>query len=258
MRELLTGWGRTAPTAADVSRPTTAGQLVTALAGAPARGVIARGLGRSYGDAAQNAGGSVVSTVALDGVEWADEQAGLVRASGGTSLEAVQRFLVPRGWALPVLPGTRHVTVGGAVAADVHGKNHPVDGSFGGHVAQLTLALPDGVHRASPTEDPDLFWATVGGLGLTGVVLDAVLRARPVETAFVRVVTRRLADLDAVLAAMDAAAGRHRYAVAWLDVMARGRGIVAGGDHAAAGDLSLADRRAPLALHEGRHVTVPS
>jgi decaprenylphospho-beta-D-ribofuranose 2-oxidase len=259
MRELLTGWGRTAPTAADVSRPTTAGQLVTALAGAPARGAIARGLGRSYGDAAQNAGGSVLSTVALDGVEWADEQAGLVRASGGTSLAAVQRFLVPRGWALPVLPGTRHVTVGGAVAADVHGKNHPVDGSFGAHVAQLTLALPDGVHRASPAEDPDLFWATVGGLGLTGVVLDAVLRARPVETAFVRVVTRRLADLDAVLAAMDdAAAGRHRYAVAWLDAMARGRGVVAGGDAAAAGDLCPADRRAPLALHEGRHVAVPS
>jgi decaprenylphospho-beta-D-ribofuranose 2-oxidase len=258
MRELLTGWGRTAPTAADVIRPATAEEVVAALADGEPRGAIARGLGRAYGDAAQNAGGHVLSTLALGGVEWADEQAGLVRVSGGTSLDSIQRFLVPQGWALPVLPGTRHVTVGGAVAADVHGKNHRVDGSFARHLAQLTLALPDGVHRASPAEDPDLFWATVGGLGLTGVVLDAVLAARPIQTAFVRVATRRAVDLDAVLAGLEEAAGRHRYAVAWIDGMARGRGVVAGGDDALTADLPAAARRAPLARVEGRHLAVPS
>lgn len=260
-RELLAGWGRTAPTAADVVRPTTGGQVVTALAEAPARGAIARGLGRSYGDAAQNAGGSVLSTVALGGISWVDEAAGLVQAAGGVSLDELQRFLLPRGRALPVLPGTRHVTVGGAVAADVHGKNHPGDGSFGRHVAELTLALPGGVRRVSPSDDGELFWATLGGLGLTGVVLDAVLRAEPVETAFVRVVTRRAPDLDGVMAAMAAEAGRHRYAVAWLDAMGRGadtgRGVVAWGDPATPADLPDGARPDPLALVRGRHLAVP-
>jgi decaprenylphospho-beta-D-ribofuranose 2-oxidase len=258
-RELLAGWGRTAPSSAEVCRPSTGAQVVTALAGAPCRGVVARGLGRSYGDAAQNAGGTVISTLALGGVAWADEARGLVTAAGGVSLDELQRFLVPQGWALPVLPGTRHVTVGGAVAADVHGKNHPVDGSFARHVAELTLALPDGVHRISRGEDPELFWATFGGLGLTGVVLDAVLQPVRIETACVRVVTRRAGGLDEVLAALD---GEHRYAVAWLDGMAcggdTGRGVVSWGDHAGVADLPAAGRLAPLVLEEGRRVTVPA
>jgi decaprenylphospho-beta-D-ribofuranose 2-oxidase len=260
-RELLAGWGRTAPSSAEVTRPARPDAVVAALAGAPARGVIARGLGRSYGDAAQNAGGLVLSTLGLGGVAWADEAAGLVRAAGGASLDDVQRFLLPQGWALPVLPGTRHVTVGGAVAADVHGKNHGVDGSFARHVADLRLATPAGVAAVTPVGDPDLFWATAGGLGLTGVVLEATLRAAPVETAYVRVVSRRAADLDAVLAAMSAKDGRHRYAVAWLDALATGgatgRGVVSWGDTAGVADLPRRRQASPLATDHRRTVTLP-
>src|SRR6266571_8273329 len=133
-RELLAGWGRTAPTVAEVVAPRDAASLAPILASAGPRGVIPRGLGRSYGDAAQNAGGTVVATSGLDHLAWADEAAGLLRVGGGTSLDTVLRALVPRGWFVPVSPGTRHVTVGGAVAADVHGKNHHGDGSFAAHV----------------------------------------------------------------------------------------------------------------------------
>jgi decaprenylphospho-beta-D-ribofuranose 2-oxidase len=261
-RELLAGWGRTAPSSADVTRPATEAEVTATLAGAPARGAVARGLGRSYGDAAQNAGGTVVSTLRLGGIGWADEAAGLVRAAGGASLDDVQRFLLPQGWAVPVLPGTRHVTVGGAVAADVHGKNHGRDGSFGRHVADLRLATPAGVTSVTPVSDPDLFWATVGGLGLTGVVLEATLRAVRVDTAFVRVETRRAPDLDAVLAAMEAEDGRHRYAVAWIDGLARGRsagrGVVTWGDSATVAEVPPAHRASPLVLSPGRTATVPA
>ncbi len=261
-RELLAGWGRTAPTSADVCRPPSNAAALAALAAAPARGVIARGMGRSYGDAAQNAGGMVISTAALSGIGWADEASGLVRAAGGASLGDVLGFLVPQGWVLPVVPGTRHVSVGGAVAGDVHGKNHEVDGSFAGHVVALTLATPGGARRVTPGDDPDLFWATAGGLGLTGLVLEATLRAVRVESASVRVVTRRAGGIDGVMAALDAGHGRHRYAVAWLDGLARGaalgRGLVSWGDHAGVADLPAARRAEPLALGPARSVAVPA
>lgn len=260
-RELLVGWGRTAPSSADVVRPTSDGDAMAAVTGAPARGAITRGLGRSYGDAAQNAGGTVIATTELADIAWADEAAGLVRAAGGASLAEVLAFLVARGRALAVVPGTRHVTVGGALAADVHGKNHPADGSFARHVGEFTLATPGGVHRVTAAGDPDLFWATAGGMGLTGVILEVALRSVPVASAAVQVVTRRAADLDAVLGAMTTGAGRHTYAVAWLDGLARGRaigrGIVAWGDHARADELPEAWRARPLALDAPRLVTVP-
>jgi len=275
-RELLVGWGRTAATSADVHRPGRVADVGAVLDQSLERGVIARGMGRSYGDAAQNAGGAVLSTTELDGLDWVDKDTGRLRAAGGAVLGDVQRFLLPQGWALPVLPGTRHVTVGGAIAADVHGKNHQRDGSFVRHVVEMTLAVPSrretgaraapseretGARRITPGGDPDLFWATAGGLGLTGVVLDATVQAVRVGTAVVRVLRRRFADLDDLMAAMQSADGRHRYAVAWLDALAgggsTGRGIVSWGDDAATADLTVPRRTAPLVLDGGRAFSVP-
>jgi decaprenylphospho-beta-D-ribofuranose 2-oxidase len=147
------------------------------------------------------------------------------------------RQLLPLGWFIPVTPGTRHVTVGGAVAADIHGKNHHVDGSWMNHVVSLTLALPGGETRVvTPTVDPDAFWATAGGMGLTGVVTSCAFRAIPVETSRMVVDATRLPDLDAVLAAMADSDRRSRYTVAWLDVLARGkslgRSVLTAADHA--------------------------
>ncbi|HVM65452.1 MAG TPA: FAD-binding oxidoreductase, partial [Acidimicrobiales bacterium] len=156
--------------------PSSRGALQHALDGVGARGVIARGLGRSYGDPAQNAGGRVVETTGVADFDL-DGATGLVRASAGASLDALLRELVPRGWFVPVSPGTRYVTVGGAVAADIHGKNHHRSGSWCNHVESLTLLLADGrTVTVGPGEDPELFWATAGGFGLTGIVLEATFR----------------------------------------------------------------------------------
>jgi decaprenylphospho-beta-D-ribofuranose 2-oxidase len=260
--EVLTGWGRTAPTSADVVRPSDGGSAAAVLASPGSRGAIGRGLGRSYGDAAQNAGGTVVATAALDHMTWSDEAAGLLGVGGGTSLDAILRALVPRGWFVPVSPGTRWVSVGGAIAADVHGKNHHADGSFASHVTSLTLATPAGTREVTPTDDPDLFWATAGGMGLTGIILGATLRMLPIETSRVRVLTERAADLDDVMARMSSGDADHRYSVAWIDCLARGRtlgrSVLTRGDHARVDELPGAARQHPLRFDPASHLSVPA
>ena len=233
---LLTGWGCTAPTAATVKRPRSTPELQRYLASAPSRGVVARGLGRSYGDSAQNAGGLVLEMTAMNQLHCLDDAAGTLRVGAGASIDEVARTLLPLGWFLPVTPGTRFVTIGGAIAADVHGKNHHHDGSFGAHVQSMSLALADGtVHEVSPERDPELHWATIGGMGLTGVVTEATLRLLPVPSAWMLVDTARCDDLDGVLSAL-ADADKHRYSVAWVDLLSTGsssgRGIVTSAEHA--------------------------
>ncbi len=231
---LLSGWGRTAATRATVRRPRDGEETVAALAAAGHRGTIARGLGRSYGDAAQNAGGTVLDMTALDAVGPVDA-GGEITVGAGASLAGLLTALLPVGWMPPVMPGTRFVTVGGAVAADVHGKNHHRDGSFCDHVTSLRLLTPGGdVVDVTRESDPDLFAATAGGMGLTGVVLAATLRLAPMPTAAIRAEHRRVPDLDRMLALLEEDPAR--YSVAWVDMTAparaRGRGEVILGEHA--------------------------
>ncbi|MHB8328354.1 MAG: FAD-binding protein [Acidimicrobiales bacterium] len=222
------------------------------------RRVVARGLGRSYGDAAQCAGGLVIDTSGLDAVLDADLDAGWVRVGAGTSLDTLMRALVPAGWFVPVTPGTRHVTVGGAIAADIHGKNHHRDGSFCSHVTRLSLSSPTGRHEISTEADPDLFWATAGGMGLTGVVVDATIRLVPIDTAYMRVDTERADDLEDCMARMTEGDAGYRYSVAWVDCLARGaklgRAVLTRGDHARVDDLP--DRVRPSVRHFDPRVRV--
>lgn len=254
---VLTGWGRTAPSATCLARATSDGEAEQLLAGAGAAGLIPRGLGRSYGDAAQCAGGVTVDTTGLDRIRSFDEEAGALTVGAGVSLDTVMRTFLPRGWFVPVTPGTRFVTVGGAVAADIHGKNHHVDGSLSGHVSSLVLAAPTGTRVLRPGSgpaDPDarLFWATAGGLGLTGIIVEATLALLAVRTTSIRVDTERAADLDDVLARMDSGDDRYRYSVAWVDSLARGRrlgrAVLTRGDHAEPEDLSPSERDPSRAL----------
>jgi decaprenylphospho-beta-D-ribofuranose 2-oxidase len=262
-KEWLSGWGRTAPTVATVLTPTTGEDVARALASAPARGVIARGLGRSYGDSAQNAGGTVLDCTGLAGLHSIDLQQGVAVVDAGTSLDDLMRWLVPLGWFVPVSPGTRFVTVGGAIASDIHGKNHHVDGSFCRWVESCTLELATGERRVlrPEGESAELFWATAGGMGLTGVVLDATVRLHPVSSASMVVDTERAGDLDACMAAMESGDDRYRYSVAWIDCVATGaslgRSVLTRGDHAPAEALAPKRRSRARRFDPGQRLAAP-
>jgi decaprenylphospho-beta-D-ribofuranose 2-oxidase len=247
-RERLTGWGRTSPSVAEVVTPEDEAGVVEALASSPAS--IARGLGRSYGDAAQVGGGLVVSNLGLGGVGPIGAD-GLVSVGAGVSFDELLAASIPQGWFVPVTPGTRQVTMGGAVAADVHGKNHHVDGSIGAHVAEMRLVTPRAAVTVSPDADPDLFWATMGGMGLTGVVTRLTLRMLAIDTDQVLVDTERFDNLDAVMAAMAEGDRDYRYSVSWVDCMTRGahmgRAILTRGVHASARDVPEPALKGPAA-----------
>jgi len=223
-RRLLAGWGRTNPSVATVHTAGDDAELARLVTDAGPRGVLARGLGRSYGDAAQNGGGVVVDMTSRHRVLSVDAETALVEVEAGASLDDLMRLLLPRGLFVPVSPGTRQVTVGGAVAADIHGKNHHVDGSFGNHVVSMDLLCADGSIRTL-TPESELFWATVGGMGLTGLVLRATLRMKKVESAYCLVDTERCANLDDLLARMAEGDDRYTYSVAWIDCLARGSSL---------------------------------
>ncbi|MFI2412498.1 FAD-binding protein [Streptomyces sp. NPDC018947] len=257
----VTGWGRTAPTVARLIRPRTYEEAATAVRECGARGSIPRGLGRAYGDAAQNAGGAVLDMTGLDRIHAIDADGGTVLCDAGVSLHRLMEVLLPLGWFVPVTPGTRYVTVGGAIGADIHGKNHHVSGSFARHVLSLELLTADGAIRTVERGTP-LFDATAGGMGLTGVILTATVRLQPVETALMSVDTERAADLDDLMARMTATDHRYRYSVAWIDLLARGRStgraVLTRGDHAPLDALPARARREPLAFRTPRLPAAPA
>ncbi|WP_077800362.1 FAD-binding protein [Streptomyces sp. JHA26] len=257
----LTGWGRTAPTAARLVRPRTYEEAAAAVRECGARGGIPRGLGRAYGDAAQNAGGAVLDMTGLDRIHAVDVDGGTVLCDAGVSLHRLMEVLLPLGWFVPVTPGTRYVTVGGAIGADIHGKNHHVSGSFARHVLSLELLTADGRVRTVGQGTP-LFDATAGGMGLTGVILTATVRLQPVETALMSVDTERAADLDDLMARLTATDHRYRYSVAWIDLLARGgatgRAVLTRGDHAPLDALPARARREPLAFRTPRLPAAPA
>jgi decaprenylphospho-beta-D-ribofuranose 2-oxidase len=220
---LLWGWGRTAPTTATLVHPASLEDQIAAVADADQRGVLARGLGRGYGDCAQNAGGLVIDGPSRSGLLDLDLDTATISVLAGTSLDDLMRWLVPLGLFVPVTPGTRLVTVGGAIAADIHGKNHHVKGSWGNHVTSFRLIDGFGeVRDVSRESDPDLFRATVGGMGLTGIITDATVRMQRIESSQLVVDTDRTDDLDQVMSLMVEGDDEYDYSVAWIDILARG------------------------------------
>ena len=208
--ERLTGWGRTMAVQAERATPSTTDELADLLSPTgPGHGVIARGLGRSYGDPAQVAGGTVVDLSAFSAISAVDERTHAITVGAGVSIDTLLHHILPLGYFVPVTPGTRQVTIGGAIAADIHGKNHHVDGSFASHVVSMDLVTPVGVMTVTRDRDPELFWATAGGMGLTGIVTAATITLLPIASTMVSVDTTRHRNLDEVMAAM--VDGDHRY-----------------------------------------------
>jgi decaprenylphospho-beta-D-ribofuranose 2-oxidase len=258
----LTGWGRTAPTVAAVTPVHDDDDVRRVLKEHTDRGVLARGLARSYGDAAQNAGGSVLDLTAADRVLGADLETGLVDVEAGISLDELMNRFVPQGFFVPVTPGTRYVTVGGAIAADIHGKNHHVAGSFAQHVRWLDLLTADGqVRRVGPEQEPELFWATAGGMGLTGVVLRARVQMKKIESSRILVDTDRTPDLESLMTLLAETDHLYDYSVAWIDCVAKGRrmgrSVVTRGRFARLDELPAKRQADPLAYHGAVRISAP-
>jgi decaprenylphospho-beta-D-ribofuranose 2-oxidase len=223
----LQGWGRAGKSASVTLRPNDTADLLTAFDDRRPRahGLIVHAAGRSYGDCALNAQGSAVLVSGLDGILGFDPASGLVSVEPGVTFAQLMSAFLPRGFLVPVSPGTGFATIGGAVANDVHGKNHEQAGSFCNHVEEIDLLTADGVLRTiGPAREPDLFYATCGGLGLTGIITRVAFRMKPVPGPGVMVQQRRVADLDAFLAAMAETASA-TYSVGWIDGTARGRAL---------------------------------
>jgi decaprenylphospho-beta-D-ribofuranose 2-oxidase len=253
----LTGWGRIAPTTASLVDPADSGEAASLLRGdSPA---IPRGLGRSYNNAAQCDGGVVISSERLNRIHSLDPSTGVVTADAGVSLEQLMVAGLPAGWFVPVSPGTRQVPIGGAIAADVHGKNHHKAGSFAQHVTSFDLVLPGGETRTVTPED-ELFWATAGGMGLTGFITRATLQLKKVDSSRVLVETVRTPDIDETMAVLSDHDSRYGYTVAWSDCLARGAGlgrsIVTSGDFAPASALPAGAGR--YEFHTAAKVGLPS
>jgi decaprenylphospho-beta-D-ribofuranose 2-oxidase len=221
----LTGWGRTSGGAMTACRPERVSELRERVREGPADGGrIAYGAGRAYGDAALNSQGRVILTRRLNRMLAFDNDSGLLEAEPGVTFNDLLAVFLPRGWLVPATPGTAFATLGGAVANDIHGKNHDRVGSFGDHLTWIDLMLPSGeIVRTTDSERPELFRATIAGLGLTGVIVGIGVRLMRVPSSAVRVRERRCRNLDAFLAALAEARQRATYSVGWIDGLAKGR-----------------------------------
>ncbi len=259
-RKKLSGWGRYRHLDCRVARP---GSLSSAKALCESGAAVTpRGLGRSYGDSAIDPEAIVLEQGLLDRFLSFDRESGLIRCESGVSLREIIECSLPAGWFLPTTPGTKFVTIGGAIAADVHGKNHHVHGTFGKWIREMVLLLPDGSFKTcSPESNHELFWSTVGGMGLTGFIVEAVLQLRRCASSWYKVDFRRCPDLDAALSGLAESDHSHDYSVAWIDCLRKGRGlgrsVLMLGNDAALSDLPEKRRDSPFEIPRKRQKTVP-
>ena len=247
---LLSSWGRIARPGREVFS-----ENLTELT---ENAVLSRGLGRSYGDSALPPPNclDVATTTRADRILKFNKNSGLIRVEAGVSLRELNRLFLPQGWFTPVTPGTQYVTIGGMVASDVHGKNHHVEGTFGGHVTGLALRVADErIVECSPNIESDLFWATIGGMGLTGHVLEVEFSLKRIASPWIFQESVRYPDIDALMEGLEESSARWPYTVAWADCLKRGsklgRGILYRGRWA------LPDEAPPNQPTPIKHVSVP-
>ena len=258
-KEILAGWGNYPVAESYTVFPRNEADCMAAMKDEK---LVARGLGRSYGDQAINDNKYVAVCTKLNYfIAW-NEQEGILECQAGVSLEEIISTFGPRGWLPMICPGTKFVTIGGAIANDIHGKAHHIDGSFVNCVISFTILLADGrTVTASRTEHEDLFWANFGGLGLLGVILTATIRLRKIETTYFKQKSVVIKDLDHMLEALDRYDHEYNYSVAWIDALAKGKklgsGVLTLGNAAKLADLPEKLQREPLKLHSTGKLAVP-
>ncbi len=251
-RAMLSGWGRYPALECDLYRPEKFSELAEIVA-SNSTSLIARGAGRAYGDAAVNADNRVVDVTRLGRMLSFDPEGATLRAEAGVTLSEIIDVFLPRGYFPPVVPGTRYVTLGGSIAADIHGKSHHRDSSFATYVTSFDLMLASGeIRRCSRDENSDLFWSSVGGMGLTGVILEVEMKLRRVESAWLEGELIRAPNLDAAFEAFERTNSRYGNSVAWIDCASGkgklGRSVLNVANFASRESLPPAIRQAPFEL----------
>lgn len=221
--------------------------------------IIARGNGRCYGDASLSA--NIVSTLKYDKILSFDISDGIIECQSGITLDKILEIIVPKGWFLPVTPGTKFITVGGAVASDVHGKNHHVDGSFSNHIIEMDVMISSGeLITCSPSIDNELFWATCGGMGLTGIITRVKFDLKKIETSYIKQKQVKAKNLEEVIHLFEEYKN-YTYSVAWIDCLKKGdnfgRSILILGEHATKEELNEKQKSDPLALPRKKQITFP-
>ena len=257
----LAGWGRFPVENCQVTRPDKRRALLEATQSRDVMDILPRGLGRSYGDAALNQGSGVILAEKLDRFLDFNVQTAILHAEGGASFADIVATFVPRGFFLPVAPGTKYVTLGGAIACDVHGKNHHRVGAISNFIEEFELLTASGTTLVcSRAFNADAYWATLGGMGLTGIIVSAKMRLLPVESAWIETHYSRAADLDETLQQFERDADA-TYSVAWIDCLssgaALGRSVVIRGEHASHSRAAEVAKDDPLALEIPKKKGVP-
>jgi FAD/FMN-containing dehydrogenase len=257
MRKRIANWGNFPAMESDVESFSFPDQLDRLLHAG--NSFIPRGNGRCYGDA--SLAPRTISTLKFDKMLGFDPVAGIFECQSGVLLDQILTVIVPKGWFLPVTPGTKFITVGGAVASDVHGKNHHIDGSFSNHLLEMDLALASGeIITCSQESNADLFQATCGGMGLTGIITRVKFSLKKIETSFIKQKQIKAENLDELLRLFEQYR-QYAYSVAWIDCLKKGagfgRGIQMLGEHAGVVDLEVKQQQEPLVLRKKRSVNFP-
>jgi decaprenylphospho-beta-D-ribofuranose 2-oxidase len=255
----LSGWGKYPIEECYQYRPDHEKLIRQVLSSNAHNSYISFGLGRSYGDAPLNHNNGVLITTELNKFIAFDDETGVLECEAGVTFEEIIQCFLPRGYFLPVTPGTKYITVGGAIANDIHGKNHHIDGCFSAHVLEFKLLIASGeIIRCSKNENTDIFWATVGGIGLTGIILSAHFKLFKVDSGYYDVSYEKANNLDKALELFEASDDQYQYSVAWIDCLAKGkslgRSVLMRGNHATIQQLN---QREPLILKQKNKLNVP-
>jgi decaprenylphospho-beta-D-ribofuranose 2-oxidase len=257
MKKTIANWGNYPVVETDEKTFSQTNQLSDILVNS--EGVIARGNGRCYGDA--SLAKNTISTLKYDKILSFDTETGIFECQSGLTLDKILEVIVPKGWFLPVTPGTKFITVGGAVASDVHGKNHHVDGCFSAHIIDMDVLLANGqTITCSSQLSSDLFWATCGGMGLTGIITRVKFHLKKIETSYIKQKQIKAKNLEEIIKLFETYK-HYTYSVAWIDCLKKGkdfgRSILMLGEHARLEDLNEGKRKDPLKLPKKRQFNFP-